>query len=59
MAKQRRITIETDTLLVLKGKSSVRAWCARCGADAETVELDAAVVMSNLKSSETQETDKN
>ncbi len=55
MAKQTRITIETDTLLVLKGKSSIRAWCARCGADAEMVALDTAAVMSNLRPSEIEE----
>jgi hypothetical protein len=55
MAKQTKITIETDTLLVVKGNSSIRAWCDRCGADAEMVALDAAGVISNFRPSEIEE----
>ena len=35
MAKQTKITIETDSLLILRGRSSVRAWCPRCAAEVE------------------------
>jgi hypothetical protein len=48
MAKQTKITIETDSLLVLRGRSSTRAWCPQCGADAEMVALENVAVVSNL-----------
>lgn len=49
MAKQTRITIETDSLLVLRGRSSSRAWCPRCAAEVEMIALENAAVVSNLE----------
>jgi hypothetical protein len=49
MAKQTKITIETDSLLVLRGRDSLRAWCPRCGAEGEMVPLEGVGVISNLE----------
>src|SRR6516165_8103433 len=48
MAKQTKITIETDSLLILRGRSSTRAWCLQCHADAEMITLENVGVVSNL-----------
>ncbi len=48
MAKRTRITIETDSLFVIRGRKSLRAWCAQCGAEAEMIPLNDAGVVSNL-----------
>jgi hypothetical protein len=48
MAKQTRITIETDSLLILQGRSSRRAWCPQCAAEGEMIALDDIGVISNL-----------
>ena len=48
MAKQTKITVETDSLLILRGRSSARAWCPQCQADAEIIALDNVGVISNL-----------
>lgn len=48
MAKQTKITIETDSLLVLRGRSSLRAWCPACGSEVEMLPLDGVGVISNL-----------
>jgi hypothetical protein len=48
MAKQTRITIESDSLFILRGQSSTRAWCQQCGADAEMIALENVGVVSNL-----------
>ena len=37
MAKQTKITIEIDSLLVVRGGNPVRAWCPRCAAEAEMI----------------------
>ena len=52
MAKQTRITIETDSLLILRGRSSLRAWCSRCAADVEMIALEETGVVSNLERAE-------
>jgi hypothetical protein len=49
VAKQTKITIESDSLLILRGRSSSRAWCRRCGADAEMIALENIGVISNLE----------
>jgi hypothetical protein len=54
MAKRTRITIETDSLLVLRGRKSLRAWCPQCGAEAEMIPLDDLGVVSNLPPAEVQ-----
>ncbi len=48
MAKQTKITIESDSLLILRGRSSRRAWCPLCGADAEMIAFENIGVISNL-----------
>jgi hypothetical protein len=49
MAKQTKITIETDSLLILQCRSSRRAWCPRCAAEGEMIALENAGVISNLE----------
>jgi hypothetical protein len=49
MAKQTKITIETESLLVLRGRSSKRAWCPRCAAEVDMIALETAGVVSNLE----------
>lgn len=49
MAKQTKITFETDSLLILRGRSSARAWCPQCQADAEMIAMNHVGVISNLE----------
>ncbi len=55
MAKHTRITIETDSLLIVRGRSTLRAWCSRCAAEVEVVALEETGVMSNLERPELEE----
>jgi hypothetical protein len=48
MAKLTKITIETDSLLILQGRSSRHAWCPRCAAEGEMIALEDIGVISNL-----------
>ena len=48
MAKQTKITIETDSLLVLRGRKPLRAWCPQCGAEGEMIPLNEVGIVSNL-----------
>jgi hypothetical protein len=48
MAKRTAITIETDSLLILRGRSSTRAWCSRCAAEVEMIAMEDTGVISNL-----------
>ena len=48
MTRQTKITIETDSLLVLRGRSSLWAWCSKCGSEVEMIPLDGVGVISNL-----------
>jgi hypothetical protein len=48
MTKLTKITIETDSLLILRGGNSRRAWCPQCGADTEMITLENVGVVSNL-----------
>jgi hypothetical protein len=48
MAKLTKITIESDSLLILQGRSSTRSWCQQCRADAEMIALENVGVVSNL-----------
>ena len=54
MAMQTKITVETDSLLVLQGRIPVRAWCPRCGAEREMIPLNDLGVVSNLPAPEVQ-----
>lgn len=48
MAKHTRIMIETESLLVLKGRSSLHGWCPHCQADSELIPLEGVGGISNL-----------
>lgn len=52
MAKQTKITIETESLLILRGRTSLRAWCQQCGEEAEMIPLEGVGVISNLPAPE-------
>jgi len=48
MAKQTKIIVETESLLVLHGHTSTRAWCPQCGSEEEMVAVENTAVESNL-----------
>ena len=52
MAKQTKITIETESVLVLRGRNSLRAWCPECGTIGDMIVLADIGVISNLAPSE-------
>jgi hypothetical protein len=52
MAKRTTITVETDSLLVLRGRRLLRAWCPECGAEGEMIPLNEVGVISNLTPTE-------
>jgi hypothetical protein len=52
MAKQTKITIETDSLLILRGRTALRAWCQQCGGETEMIPLEGVGVISNLPAPE-------
>ena len=54
MAKRTRISIETDSLLVLRGRKSLWAWCPQCGAEVEMIPLNDVGVVSNLPPADVQ-----
>jgi hypothetical protein len=51
MSKQTRITIETESLLILRGRNSRRAWCPQCASETEVIALEEIGVVSNLDQS--------
>jgi hypothetical protein len=48
MTKQTKITIETDSLLFLRGLNSIRAQCPLCRGESEMVAIENLQVVSNL-----------
>ncbi len=54
MARSTKITIETESLVVLQGRKSLRAWCPHCGDLAEMIPLEGVGVVSNLLPAEVQ-----
>jgi hypothetical protein len=48
MSKETKITIESDSLLILRGRSSLWAWCPDCASEVEMIPLDGIGVISNL-----------
>jgi len=52
MAKETKITIETESILILRGRSPLLAWCRDCGDEVEMIPLDGVGVISNLASPE-------
>lgn len=55
MAKSTRITIEANSLLIVRGSTSSRSWCARCAEEAEMIALDSTGVLPNLLPHELEE----
>jgi len=49
MAKQTKITIETESLVILRGRTMNRAWCPACAAEREVIAIEDIGVISNLK----------
>ena len=49
MSKLTRITIETDSLLILHGRASEQLWCRDCGAEVAAIALENVCVISNLE----------
>ena len=52
MARSTRITIETDSLLIIRGQTSIRRWCTRCAEEVETFALEDTAVLSDLSTRE-------
>jgi hypothetical protein len=48
MAKQTKITIETDSLLILQQGNSTRAWCPRCAAEGGMIALEKSLMIPDL-----------
>lgn len=55
MAKHTKITIETDSLLIVRGRTALRAWCQQCGTETEQIPLEDVGVISNLPVREVEE----
>jgi hypothetical protein len=49
VSKLTRITIETDSLLILHGRASDQVWCRDCGAEVAAIALENVGVISNLE----------
>jgi hypothetical protein len=48
MSRQTKITIETDSLLIVQSRKSRRGWCPLCAAEGDMIALENAGVISNL-----------
>ena len=55
MARRTKITIETESLLVLRGRNARRAWCPACAAEVEVIALEEVGLISNLERSALEE----
>jgi len=55
MSKQTKITIETESLFILRGRNSRRAWCTQCFAEREVIALEEVGIISNIDRSEFEE----
>ena len=55
MAKQTKITIETDSLLILRGRTPLRSWCQQCSGETEMIPLEGVGVISNLAPAQVEE----
>jgi hypothetical protein len=51
MRRHTKITIETESLLVLKGRNTRRAWCLACATESEVIALEEIGLISNLERS--------
>lgn len=54
MPRQTTVTIESESLLILRGRTRLLAWCPQCGAKEEMIALDDVGVISNLPIAEVQ-----
>lgn len=48
MAKLTKITIRTDSLLMVRSRKSNRAWCPRCAAEGEMISPECVRAICNL-----------
>ena len=55
MAKRTIVTIETESLLIVRGNGSPRSWCPQCGTETEMIELTNLGVVTNLDRSAIEE----
>lgn len=55
MTRHTKITIETESLLVLNGRNARRAWCQACAAASEVIALENVGLISNLERSALEE----
>ena len=55
MAKQTKITIETDSLVIVQGRNSRRSWCPKCSAQTDMIALEKTDLISNLDRSAVEE----
>lgn len=46
--KTTRITIETEQLLVIRRRTSVRAWCQQCAAEVDMVLIEDAAELAQV-----------
>lgn len=55
MAKRTILTMETESLLVIRGNSVPRSWCAQCAAETEMIGMMNLGVVTNLDHSAIEE----
>jgi hypothetical protein len=55
LAKRTILTIETESLLVIRGKGAPKSWCAECATETEMIGLENLGVVTNLDRSATEE----
>jgi hypothetical protein len=55
MAKRTILTIETESLLVVRGNGVPRSWCEQCGAETEMIGMMNLGVVTNLDRSAMEE----
>lgn len=55
MAKFTRVTIETESLMILRGMNGNRLWCCRCAKEVDQIALKSIGVLSNLLPHEVEE----
>ena len=46
--KRTEITVETDTILIIRRRRSIRAWCAECGRDVDMVGREEAEALKGI-----------
>jgi len=54
-AKTTRITVETETLLVIRGAKAFLAWCPSCGAEVNVIALDNESLAGSITAAQIQE----